>query len=435
MSQQAEKFLGRRVLGALSVIIFFAVGFTYYGAAVINAQAARDLQLSRTQLGLGVTLMLLTQGLLSSGIGWTVNRIGSRLSMFYGSCVMALGALILGCYISNGWHYMLVYGVVVGGGMAFSSYIPAHACAALWFEKRRATALAVVYAAVGLGGFALSPLLVKIIAAADGNWRVGWYFVGAVMIFTSLVALRFVKNRPSDYGQNPDGVLDGATADVKRLKSVYQSSEGWTLNQALRTRALWLMIFASIGYGASFAALLAHVVPHLKGLGYEPATAAASIGVVAGTSFLGKLGSGFLCDCIEPRYVWMGAMLLTAASVIVAVAPHSVWEVYLLGALLGVGSGSSAVCWSAMAANYYSGQSYASVMGIMMSFSCIAIAAAPFAVGYIYDVTGTYVDAFYGITALCLLAGVSLIAAIPPRHGQPASSDPSVTPVAPVGVE
>jgi hypothetical protein len=71
----------------------------------------------------------------------------------------------------------------------------------------------------------------------------------------------------------------------------------------------------------------------------------------------------------------------------------------------------------------------------MMSFSCIAIAAAPFVVGYVYDVTGSYADAFYGLTALCLLAGVSLIAAIPPRHGQPASSNPPVTPVAPVGAE
>jgi MFS family permease len=435
MSQQARKFLGRRVLGALCVIIFFTAGFAYYGAAVINAQAARDLQLSRTQLGLGVTLMQLTLGFLSPGVGWTVNRIGSRLSMFYGSCAMALGALILGCYISNGWHYMLVYGVVVGGGMAFSSFIPSQACAALWFEKRRATALAVLWAANGLGGFVVSPLLVKIIAAADGNWRAGWYFVGAVAILTSLVALRFVKNRPSDYGQKPDGVLDGATADVRRLKSVYQSSEGWTLNEALRTRALWLIIFAAIGYSASFVALLAHLVPHLKGLGYEPATAAGSIGVVAGTSVIGKLGSGFLCDRIEPRYVWMGGLLLVAASMIVAVLPHSVWEVYLLGALLGVGSGFSAVCWSAMVANYYGGKSYASVMGMMMSFGFIATAPAPFIVGYVYDVTGTYVDALFGLTALCLLAGVSLIAAIPPRHGQPAGSDPPVTPVAPVGAE
>jgi MFS family permease len=427
MSQQVEKFLGRRVLGALSVIVFFTAGLTYYGAAVINAHAARDLQLSRTQLGAGVTLMQLTSGFLSPGIGWTVNRIGSRLSMFYGSCVMALGALTLGCYISNGWHYMFVYGVVVGGGMAFSSFVPSQACGALWFEKRRATALGVLWAATGLGGFVLSPLLVKIIAAADGNWRAGWYFVGAMTILTSLVALRFVKDKPSDYGQKPDGVLDGATADVKRLKLVYQSSEGWTINEALRTRAFWLIIFALLGYTAPFLALLAHLVPHLKGLGYEPTTAAASIGVIAGTSVIGKLGGGFLCDRIEPRYVWMGGMLLIAASVIVAIAPHSVWEVYLVGALVGVGYGSSTVAWCAITANYYGAKSYASVYGMMSCFGLTVTAPVPFVVGYVYDVTGTYVDTFFGLTALCLLAGVSLIAAIPPRHGQPASSDSRVT--------
>ena len=68
-----------------------------------------------------------------------------------------------------------------------------------------------MYSGGGIGGFILPPILNRVIAGSNGNWRNGWWiFLGLAAIGAALVIFA-VKEKPADLGQVPDG---GAAADL-----------------------------------------------------------------------------------------------------------------------------------------------------------------------------------------------------------------------------
>src|SRR6202044_2480091 len=96
----------------------------------------------------------------------------------------------------------------------------------LWFVRKRALALSLMYSGGGIGGFILPPVLSRVIANSNGNWRNGWWnFFGLAAIGAALVIF-MVKEKPADLGQVPDG---GAEAELapgqKRSKGVFVTAE------------------------------------------------------------------------------------------------------------------------------------------------------------------------------------------------------------------
>jgi MFS family permease len=412
----ARTFYGWKLLIALSAIVSVNMGFAYIGAGVINAPMAKDLGLSRGTLGLGSTIFVLAVGLAAPLVARVVNWLGTRLTLCIGSLLTASGALLLAFWVSEGWQYVLAYGGLIGTGCAFGALLPAQTCASSWFEKKRALALALVLTGSGLGGSISAPLLTHVMSSADGDWRAGWYVVVAVALLVALVSLLFVKNRPGDVGQVPDG---GATSarNVGRISSVYRTRERWTVRQAMRTPAFWLISLAAIGESAPGAAAITHAVPHLRDLGHSAEAAAAALGLFAICSIAGKLCAGFLCDRIDPRYGWSVCIVMMGSAVLVATNASSAGAMYAFTGLLGFGSGAALTCWHATVANYFGPTAFASILGAQMPFSNAVAASAPFIVGLVYDAQGSYTTAFYVVAAVSILTAVLLLAAVPPRLG------------------
>lgn len=418
-----KKFYGWKVVAALWVIIFVNLAFTNYGAGVINAFMVKDLELDRSTLGLGFSVFALTQGFSAPIIARIVNSIGTRLTLFYGSLTIACGALLLATWVNQGWQYVVAFGLVTGLGCGLGTVIPAQTSVTLWFEKKRAFALSLVLAATGVGGFVAAPMLTRLIAAADGNWRAAWFFVAGAAVIAGIVSLLFVRNRPSDCGQHPDGRSGDTHARPqdteelgKRENVVHRTTAVWTVAEAFKTRAMWFVILASIGFAVPVAAVLAHGIPHLRDLGHSADVAAMSLGLVALSSIIGKLGAGVLGDRFDPRIVWAGAISLAAMGVFVVIDARNDTQLYLFAVLLGIGYGASMICWPTIVANYFGAQSFASVLGAQMPFNTAMASAAPLLAGMVFDAQGAYANAFAGIAAFSVFTAVLLLVAKPPKH-------------------
>ena len=398
------------------------MGVAYVGAGVINASMMKELGLSRGTLGLGSTVFVLVVGLAAPFVARVINRIGARLTLCLGSLLSALGAALLALWVSRGWEYVFAYGVLLGTGCAFGALIPAQTCASSWFERKRALALALVLTGSGVGGSISAPLLTRVIASADGDWRAAWYAVLAAALSVGLIALLFVRNRPGDRDQRPDEGSASPTAGDRTehvsgfVSSVYRTHERWNIREAMKTPAFWLISFAAVGESAPSTAAIAHAVPHLRDLGHSPEAAAAALGLFAICSIFGKLIVGFACDRIEPRYAWSVAIVLMGSAVVVATQAHTQPAMYLFTGMLGFGSGAALTCWHATVANYFGPKAFPSILGAQMPFSNAMAAASPFVVGLVYDAQGSYTTAFCVVAALSGVAAVSLLAAVPPSR-------------------
>jgi cyanate permease len=267
--------------------------------------------------------------------------------------------------------------------------------------------------------------MTRVIAWADGDWRAAWCFVLAVALSVALVAFLFVKNRPSDVGQLPDGGAPRAQPRQDQAASpisVYRTQEVWTAREAIRTRAFWLMGLAAVGECVPSTAAVAHAVPHLRDLGHSPEAAASALGLFAMCTIAGKLSIGLLCDRIEPRFAWSVCIAMMGAAVLVATRADSVGAMYLFTGMLGFSSGAALTCWHATIANYFGPAAFASVLGAQMPFSNIVSAAAPFLVGLVFDVQGSYSTAFYVVAAVAMGSALALLAAAPPSRRRESST-------------
>jgi cyanate permease len=279
----------------------------------------------------------------------------------------------------------------------------------------------------GIGGLVAPPLLDRLIVASGGNWRTGWWTVVAGSIGAMLLAFFFVKERPADLGQLPDGQRAdeepfgklragsvSAAAPARARRAVYHSREDWSPSQVWRSPTFWLMLVACFGFSPGYAAFLAHGVVHLKDLGHTPAEAAFSLSVVLAAALLGTLTVAGLGDRIEPRLIWAGASLTFAAGLLLslkATGPAVLWSYAIL---LGAGFGACFACLMTLPANYFGHKAYAPVLGVLMAAGTISGAVGAYGAGYVYDHFGSYSPAFYAVAVMCLISFVILIALKPP---------------------
>jgi MFS family permease len=415
-----SKFYGWSLVGVLWILYLINVGFPYYGGGVINPFMAKSLNMSRSILGLGFTIITLIMGLSGPLIAFAINKKGIRFTMFWGSLTIVLGALLMASVVTNGWQFILIFGVVIGIGSSFGSAIPVQTGVTLWFKKKRALAMSIAITASGVGGFIAAPAVNKIITATNGNWKVAWLCVAGASGLAAIVDILFVRNKPSDLGQVPDGLRESNAPVISsgakpNLSSVYRTTEDWKVGQAIKTPALWLLILSFVLISGPFISFIAHGVAHLKDLGHPPAVAALSLGFISLSSIAGRLLAGTLGDRIEPRYIWSVSLLLCLTGILVVIKATSLMQIYLYAILLGIGYGAVYLCWLTMTSNYFGANAFASIMGMQAPFVTLIGAITPFLVGLAYDYQGNYSTAFMVMAALTFLGVFLILFAKPPK--------------------
>ncbi len=109
-------------------------------------------------------------------------------------------------------------------------------------------------------------------------------------------AVIFVRNKPEDIGQLPDGEKNNPKESVDKSK---QNEQAWTLKEAMRTRAFWLLLFcvtipAALNTGFTFH--LASIVDYLGFTGDTAMLAASILSVYAITQFFSNFIAGIVGD-------------------------------------------------------------------------------------------------------------------------------------------
>ncbi len=413
-----KRFYGPYLIAALWLIYFTNLGFGYYGGSVINTFMVKSLGMDRKTLGLGFTVFLFMQGgIMGPVIAAVINRKGVRFALAAGSLCIFAAAVLMAAAVRERASFFAVYGLLMGFGVGLGGILPVQTAATLWFDRARSRAIAVMLTAGGVGGFAAAPLAGHAMTAAGGSWRAGWVLVAAFAALSFALSVLFVKNRPSDVGQVPDGggkPWGGEVSPPAERRRAFRTARTWTVREALKTGSLWLVFMGAVGYLVPYSFCMGHGVIHLMDRGFDGGTAAFSVGLLTLCSIVGRLVGGVLGDRYEPRFVWCASCVLMIAGVVSLMGARSPVHVHLYSVLMGLGFGSSFIQMPTIIANYFGPGAFASIMGTMSPIYAIFSAMAPFAGGVIYDTAGSYTAAFVGVIALGSIGTVALLAAAPP---------------------
>ncbi|HXH09909.1 MAG TPA: MFS transporter [Alphaproteobacteria bacterium] len=365
--------------------------------------------------------------IISPLVGRLIDKYGSgglisATSAVAGACAMGLSV------ISQAWAFYALY---VPGRMVFASPLELATSTAIsnWFIRRRSLALALLGVTQGTG-LAIMPLVAQYLITGWG-WRSAWAFLGVYTIAIGVLpALLLMARRPEDMRLEPDP----ASPSLKATPSVTITRERghhgapevrlrherqFTLAQALRTRAFWVLaIFSAAGFMVQ-AGVSLHQVGHYIRQGL-PAPSAA---IMASVFALAQVPGGLLWSAIT-RYVPVRVVLaLSGLAVALGAAgtagSHTLAAGILSAAVIGAGVGGLHLLLRLAWADYYGRQHLGTIRGITLPVQIGGQAVGPITAGFVFDATGSYHAVFLFFAAVVALGSVLVLTAVPPGHTEP----------------
>ena len=417
-------FFGWWTVLAGSFLSAWGIGFQVHGFSALFQPIASELGFSRAVTSAAASIGRLGYGLEAPLAGGLVDRFGPRFLITIGMFIAGLG-LILMNFINSLWTFYVVWGVILGTGINIGLEIPVDKAIASWFVKKRGIALSVRWLFTGLAGLVL--LFVAWLISAQG-WRMTCVIGGLGIWFVGLpLAWLFVRpRRPEYYGLLPDGTTTEVEPDEEVSRTIdrgvnyaaeVQEVE-FTLRQALRTRAYWLLIAAMSVRMVGFSAILTHSVPFLTDMGIEPVKAAALLGIIILASTPSRLIGGFLMDRVQARrlrFLMAGAFLIQAAGVATFLLNQTTAMICVFLVLFWVGVGIALPLEAGIRARYFGRKAFGSIGGTLMIFTTPVTVAAPIYAGWVYDNTGSYIPAFTLFAILFAISAVLVSLAYPPK--------------------
>jgi MFS family permease len=419
----ATKFLGKDgFYGWVNLVVMF-----FFNVALMPMMMAftfflpfwvKEFGWSRGLASGAQTVSTIMMGLAAPMVAVFIMKRGSRRAIVTGN-LLSVAGLVLLAFQNHIWQLYLGIGVFLGLGVSLGGMLAMMTVINNWFVVRRPLALSISMASMGFSGVIINPSMMTLINAV--GWR-NTYLILAVtgLVFCVIMPGLFIKNRPEDLGQVPDGPVSAkhVTASVAKSlhKNLYKTPVDFTAREALRTATLWLLVaygalrfFAMMGIGA-------HIIAFQFDIGISATTAGMIGGIFSAVMGISQLGLGFLGLRFNMHTLVVIAAICGVAGFSILLFANSVPLMIAYSVVYGISGGIGSVAVGNLFPDYFGRTEFAKIMGYTMPFNTFLSGLAAPLTGYIRDMTGSYVPAIKVFLVLLALATFCVLFAKPPLH-------------------
>jgi MFS family permease len=322
-------------------VLFFSGGMGFYSYQVFVPRFEEAFGWTRFQTVVPAAVWALMYGFSGFFVGAWIQRFGIR-KVIVTATVGATGLYMALSAVTQLWHLHVLL-ALLGVTTAATTLVPAQTVITLWFNKNRGRAMGFTLMGIGLGGMALPPLVAWLIQ--EVGWR-GTYRVAslAILVLTLPPVLLFLKNKPSDIGEIPDGrAAAGAGAEKTHVPT------GIPVGRAVRSAAFWLLFFTYLLQLYVMSAINVNTTAFAEGVGYSPLIAPLFMAFAVGISVPGRFFFGWLTDRIAPQFLMAFAGLVLGCSalalylLVIRFGMIDYVPIWTFGILQGIGIAASTV--------------------------------------------------------------------------------------------
>lgn len=409
-------FYGWWVVTAGSILSAIGIGTVFYGFNSFFNPMIAEFGWSRTVTSSVFSLSRLEGGLEGVVIGPLIDKFGARKIAFWGVLATGLGFIALLLVNKNIITIYLIFGILLSLGYNAFAQRATYAAVAKWFNKKRSRAIAFIAAGGGVGGAIFTPLLAWLIVQYGWRWAV--VIVGLIVLIIGLPAVYFLRKSPEEIGLLPDGepILKPATNTAASISEHSQSAQvNLTLKEAMKTSGFWVYTLGMTLRSCVISGLVVHQIPYLTDMGIDYTAAAGILGMTILISVPGRLLFGWLGDIFDKRRLLFIACVIQTLGILILVNANSLFMVYVFVIVYGLSYGAPIPLVQALRADLFGTKAYATIGGVNTIFTTIGSVAAPTVAGYLYDVSHSYVVAFYGFAVMAILGGIAYLAIRKPK--------------------
>jgi len=380
--------------------------------AVFIFPMSEDLGWSRTLIAGAASLGGLVATVASPLVGWALDRYGART-------ILTVSVLILGLStVSLAWAtvpiaFYLAYGL---GRVIFASplNIGPSVVVSRWFVRRRGRATGILFLSHSLGMITF-PLIAGLVIKYRG-WEDAWAVLGVLVWILALGPVSMlVRQSPESVGLLPDGDPPQQTDEGKEAAAAGEEPN-WTLREAARTPTLWLLAMATGSLFLLQSGTNIHQGAYFLDQGLGVGISAASLSLNAVFTGVGSIFWGWLVDRVPVRFTYAGVALMMAVALVLFPMADTTAEALVVASIFGTAVGGILVVPVVAYANYFGRRSLSAIRGVTEPFVSLGQAIGALFSGIIYDVTGSYKDAFLILAILGFGTIAMLLATREPRR-------------------
>lgn len=386
-------FYGWVIVGIASLSMFFSGPGQTFTISVFIDSYIRDFGWSRTTVSTIYSIATLGAGLMLFVVGRLADRFGLRAMMVTISLLLGF-ACLWNSFVVN--LLMLFFGffMIRLFGQGSMTLLP-QTLVPQWFVKKRGRAFSFTTIGIAISSAVLPPVNAWLIET--WGWSLAWqvWFV-LLVVFFAPVALLFVRNRPEDVGLLPDNAGSdndgGDKRTAKKRASENVAEEDWTLKEAQKTRAFWLMLFC-IGIPAMVnTGIIFHLVSIMQENGIEKTTTAIVLSMIAVAAFPFTFLAGFVVERIKIHLVFACVFVGQCLVMLLLLFSQNLYMAFLFGIVRGVVQGFETICIGIVWPNYFGRKYLGSIKGLVQTTVVVSSALGPIPFGLAYDWLGGYFE-------------------------------------------
>ena len=361
-----------RLLTAMLLGTIGGVGMWSFVVELPTVQA--DLGIARADASLPYTVGMLGFAAGAVLIGRLVDRYGVIAPLVLGTLVLGF-AYIGSAFASNIWQLTIAHGCIGFGSSA--TFAPLIADISHWFERRRGVAVSICATGSYLAG-TLWPPVVNEFVASDG-WRQTQVGIGLFCLISMLPLITLLKRRIAlVQGLSARGNGGAATTSLGLSSGVLQA----------------LILVAGVACCVAMSMPQVHIVAYCGDLGYGVARGAEMLSVMLGFGIISRVGSGFIADRIGGLATMLLGSALQAVALLLYLWFDGLTSLYVISAFFGLVQGGIIPMYAVIVRDFFPPHEAGARVGLAIMATIVGMALGGWLSGAIFDLTGSYAQAF-----------------------------------------
>ena len=395
------------------------VGVTFFtlliGAAAMGTPGVlivpleKEFGWSDAQISSALALRIMLFGLFGPFAAAFMNRFGVRRVIIAAMALIAAG-LLASLAMTQVWQLVLLWGVVVGVGTGLTAMVLAATVATRWFNHRRGLVIGMLAASNATGQLVFLPLIAEL--TTRYGWRAALVFIAVMLGAVALVASLLMRDRPSDLGLPLYGETKVTPPPAQGVGLVsLLMAPLLVLKDAARVPIFWVLFGTFFVCGSSTNGLIqTHFITLCHDYGLPAVTAASVLAVMGVCDFFGTIGSGWLSDRFDTRWLLFWYYGLRGLSLLyLPFTDFTFYGLSLFAVFYGLDWIATVPPTVKLTADRFGPEKAGMVFGWIFAGHQIGAASAAFGAGLVRTEYSTYLPAFFTAGALCLFAAVLVL--------------------------
>jgi MFS family permease len=393
--------------GWLMVTLTFLFGVCAAGAmsipGVLLTPMSNDLGWSIGELSGPLGLRMTLFGLVAPFAGGLILLHGPR-KVLVGSAALLIAGLLVAITMTAKWQLWLALGIALGVAPGMTALVMSTTIATRWFTARRGLVLGILGAGNATGQLIF--LMPAAWIAEHYGWRAALAPPAGMIALLALLVASLAVDRPEDIQIGPYGDNAVLPAPPRQTANMFAISID-ALRMASGSLVFWVLTFFVCGI-SSFG-LTPHFVTLCGDFGINPMASTTLLAAVGVFDLFGTLGSGWLADRFDNRWLLVGYFSFRGLSLIwLPYSGFSLVGLSLFAMFYGLDFIATMPPTVRLTAQTFGREQAPLVFGWIYASHQLGAGMMAFATGISRDLLASYLPAFFAAGVLCIAASLSL---------------------------